>query len=130
MPAGEVSSHAQHRGGTLRVPLVLTFLLPSATLHTGLALAMLWLMAHATFAILLAARLWYFRRMRDALLLWAAVNTAVFTGCVTFTPPNVPTLAYVGALYTAVYGVVLIVASEWARRGWMAVERVRRRRPL
>lgn len=107
---------------------LLTFLLPSATVFVGLALAMLWLLAHTTFAILLAARLWYFRRMRDALLLWAAVNTAVITGCVTFTPPNVPTLEYVGALYTAMYGLVLIVAGEWTRRGWMAVERVPRRR--
>lgn len=106
---------------------VLTFLLPSVTLFVGLALGMLWLLAHTTFAILLAARLWYFRRMRDALLLWAAVNTAVITGCATFMPPDVASLEYVGALYTAAYGFVLVVAGEWTRRGWMAVERVPRR---
>lgn len=106
---------------------LLTFLLPSATLYVGLALAMLWLLAHTTFAILLAARLWYFARMRNALLLWAAVNTAVIMGCVTLTPTSMAALEYVGALYTAMYGVVLIVAGEWARRGWMAVEGVVRR---
>lgn len=108
---------------------VLTFVLPSATLYAGLGLAMLWLMAHATFAILLAARLWYFARMRNALLLWAAVNTAVIMACVTVTPPNTATLEYLGALYTATYGVALIVAGEWIRRGWMVVERVPRRTP-
>ena len=103
---------------------VLTLATPAGAFYVALGLAVVWLLGYATFLILLAARLWYFSRMRDALLGWAAVNTGVIIASVAATPPTMAMLEYAGALYTAAYGFVLIVAGEWARRGWMSVEHV------
>lgn len=97
---------------------------PVLSLNGALDLAMLWLGVYATFLLLLAARLWYFRRMRGALLLWGAVNALVVAGCATMRSTPKVTVLLLGALYTAALGAVTILAARWMRRGWMAVEHV------
>src|SRR5688572_20416649 len=101
------------------VPLV-----PLVPLDQALTLTMLWLSLYAAFLFLLAARLWFFRRMRDALILWASVNVIAVILCANTAPATIETLLLVGALYTTAMGAVTIVAGRWMRRGWMAVERV------
>lgn len=90
----------------------------------ALVVATVWLAGYTAFLLLLMARLWYFRRMRDGLLLWAAVNVAAIAGCVNLMGTARVSLLLGGALYTAALGVVTIVAARWMRRGWMAVEQV------
>jgi hypothetical protein len=93
-------------------------------LAQAIAVVMVWLSAYAAFLLLLAARLWYFRRMRDALLLWSAVNVTAIIGCVNLVTASRVSVLLGGALYTAVLGGVTITAARWMRRGWMVIERV------
>ena len=93
-------------------------------LGQALGLTMLWLSLYAAYLVLLAARLWFFRRMRDALILWASVHVITVILCATTAPATIETLLLVGALYTTAMGAVTILAGRWMRRGWMAVERV------
>lgn len=90
----------------------------------ALIVATVWLGGYTALLLLLSARLWYFRRMHNGLLLWSAVNVAAIAGCVNLQGETRVSLLLGGALYTAALGVVTIVAARWMRRGWMAVERV------
>lgn len=94
------------------------------SVDAALDLAMLWLGAYAAFLLLLGARLWYFRRIRDALLLWGAVNATAVLACATMRSAPKVTMLLMGALYTAALGAVTILGARWMRRGWMAVEQV------
>ena len=98
----------------------------AASLPPGraLAAAMIWLGAYAAYLLLLAARLWYFRRTRDALLLWSAVNVAAAVACLNMASASRASVLVAGALYTVTLGAVTIAAARWIRRGWMRVERV------
>jgi hypothetical protein len=93
-------------------------------LMRAMGIAMIWLAAYTAFLLLLAARLWYFTRMRDALLLWAAVNATAIVVCAQLTTASRTSVLLAGALYTATLGVVTITAARWMRRGWMGVERI------
>jgi hypothetical protein len=103
---------------------VVAGLVMTLPLARAMGVAMVWLAAYAAFLLLLVARLWYFSRMRDALLLWAAVNATGVVACAQLTTAGRVTVLLAGALYTATLGVVTIVAARWMRRGWMVVERV------
>lgn len=94
------------------------------SLDAALTLVTLWFGAYAAFLLLLAARLSYFRRIRDALLLWGTVNATAVVICATMRSAPRVTMLLLGALYTAVLGAVTILAARWTRRGWMAVEHV------
>lgn len=92
-------------------------------LDEALTLALLWLAVYAAFLLLLAARLWYFRRMRDGLVLWAAGNVGALVLAANTLPATSDDLLVAGALYTAILGVITIAAARWMRQGWMLVER-------
>lgn len=94
------------------------------SLDAALDVAMVWLGAYAAFLLLLAARLWYLRRIRHALLLWSAVNAAAVVACASMRSAPRVTVLLMGALYTAALGAATIFAARWMRRGWMTVEHV------
>lgn len=94
------------------------------SLDAALNLVMLWLGVYAAFLALLSARLWHFRRIRDALLLWGAVNATAVLVCATMRSAPRVTMLLMGALYTAALGAVTILAARWTRRDWLLVEHV------
>ena len=73
-----------------------------------------WLFAHAAFAIVLALSVWSARVPRVVLLAWAALNVVLAIGGAIDPPIAVSGLLYGGALYTGVYGLLVLAGALWA----------------
>ena len=96
-------------------------------IEDGLVLAVLWLGGYAAFLLLLTARLWVYRKVRLALILWVTANVASIAACLVLGSDSRSAILFGGAAYTAVLGIATLVAARWLHRGtWANASRVAR----
>jgi hypothetical protein len=109
-----VTGHAAAIVGFGAVTLALSL----ASLRFAFIVTVLWLLANATFALLLAARTWWYRSVRLVLIAWSAVSVSAALALTFATTVKATSLLYALALYAALWGLLQIAASRWIQ-GWL-----------
>ncbi|HEU4993623.1 MAG TPA: DUF308 domain-containing protein [Gemmatimonadaceae bacterium] len=94
----------------------LTATVPATTPPVAARLTAAWLLVYAVYAALLAARVWYLAPARRFLIAWALVNIAVGVAVRRLAQQPLDALLYWGAFYTAILGLVELVAGSWINR--------------
>jgi hypothetical protein len=101
----------------------LTVTIPVGTVRAAVTLSVTWLLLYAVYLGLLAARVWYLRPAREALLLWALVNIGCALLVARLEDQSLLTLLYWGAFYTALLGFAEVAAGLWINRHFISPSR-------
>jgi uncharacterized membrane protein HdeD (DUF308 family) len=102
---------------------VLIATVPVGTLRAAVTLCVTWLLVYVVYLGLLAARVWYHRPARVALLLWALVNFLCALLVTRLEDQSILTLLYWGAFYTALLGFAEVAAGLWINRHFISPSR-------
>ena len=102
----------------------ITATIPVAQLGTAVVMCIVFVLAYGMFSLVLAARLQFVRRARDATLVWALFNVACALLLSLSRITDVTDLMYGGALYGALLGLLQLVAAVWIHRGQQLMDRI------
>ena len=91
----------------------MTLAIVLAPLRFGFVVTLLWLLAYATFALLLAGRAWWYRSVRVVLLTWSVLCVAAALALTYVRPVTATSLLRGVAVYAGLWGILQIAASRW-----------------
>lgn len=101
----------------------LTASIPVALPSLATGMATVFSVIYGVFSLVLAARLQFVPRAREAVAGWAILNFGAAAILAAGTFPTTNALLYAGALYGAILGLFQLFAALWIRRALEPVER-------